>query len=204
MLPNKFTTKEKEVIRNGLIKTAKEHFSIYGLQKTSIKDLTTEVGIAQGSFYNFYDSKEELYFEILELEESDSEKYLEEIISQTNSAKEAINKTIMATYNLFEKNSFLRRIYDSNDYEIMVRKLPDEKIKDHQIEDTQRVLNTIIKAKNENENIDVDPEIIAGLLRAITILNFHQEEIGQDIFPELIDVLAEIVADGLVKKNQFE
>jgi len=88
MLPNKFTTKEKEVIRNGLIKTAKEHFSIYGLQKTRIKDLTTEVGIAQGSFYNFYDSKEELYFEILELEESDSEKYLEEIISQTNSAKD--------------------------------------------------------------------------------------------------------------------
>jgi len=61
--------------------------------------------------------------------------HLEKLIDKhcSSSAKEAINKTIKATYNLFEKNSFLRRIYDSNDYEIMVRKLPDEKIKDHQI-----------------------------------------------------------------------
>ena len=200
-MPKKFTDKEKEIIKKSLIKTGNEHFSIYGLQKTSITDLTKSVGIAQGSFYNFFNSKEELYFEILENEEAETEQYLKNIISSTDSAKEAISETIKATYNLFEKNNFLRRIYSSNDYNIMLRKIPDDKIKNHQKGDTEKVLNIIISAKKDNEHINASPEVIAGLFRGITILNFHQDEIGRDLFPKVIELLAEVVAEGLVKKD---
>jgi AcrR family transcriptional regulator len=200
-MPKKFTDKEKVIIKKSLIKTGKEHFSIYGLQKTSITDLTKSVGIAQGSFYNFFNSKEELYFEILENEEAETEEYLQNIISSTDSAKEAINETIKATYILFEKNKFLRRIYSSNDYDIMIRKISEDKIKNHQKGDTQRVLNTIISAQKDYEHINASPEIIAGLFRGITILNFHQDEIGSDLFPEVIELLAEVIAEGLVKKE---
>jgi AcrR family transcriptional regulator len=200
-MPKKFTDKEKVIIKKSLIKTGKEHFSIYGLQKTSITDLTKSVGIAQGSFYNFFNSKEELYFEILENEEAETEEYLQNIISSTDSAKEAINETIKATYIIFEKNKFLRRIYSSNDYDIMIRKISEDKIKNHQKGDTQRVLNTIISAQKDYEHINASPEIIAGLFRGITILNFHQDEIGRDLFPEVIELLAEVIAEGLVKKE---
>ncbi|MGB9202198.1 TetR/AcrR family transcriptional regulator, partial [Methanobacterium sp.] len=71
-MPKTFTDKEKEIIRKTLISQGKILFSKYGLKKTSITELTNIAGIAQGTFYNFFESKEELYFEILEQEESHS------------------------------------------------------------------------------------------------------------------------------------
>ena len=55
--------------------------------------------------------------------------------------------------------------------------------------------------KNENEIIKAKPEVIAGLLRAVVMLYFHQEEIGREIYPEVIDLLADIIADGLIEEK---
>ena len=203
-MPKTFTEKEKGIIRNALIQKGRELFSTQGLKKTSITELTTAAGIAQGTFYNFFDSKEELYFEILELEESNSEQFLEDILKSSISSKESIKKIIKGTFELFENNPIIRRLYDSHDYELMVRKLPSEKLESHQKEDTVRVLNLIMRIQQKNELIDTRPEIIAGLLRAVVMLYFHQDEIGREIYPEVINLLADIIADGLVKKSTIK
>jgi len=200
-MPKTFTEKEKEIIRNILIQKGKELFSTYGLRKTSINELTKAAGIAQGTFYTFFDSKEELYFEILELEQSYSEQFLMDTLAESNSAKETISKIIKGSFDLFEANPVIRRLYESHDYELIARKLPPEKLKNHQKEDTVRVLNIIMSMQQENELINAPPEVIAGLLRGIIVLYFHQDEIGKEIYPEVLDLLADIIADGLVKKN---
>ncbi|MEW6424420.1 MAG: TetR/AcrR family transcriptional regulator [Bacillota bacterium] len=71
-----FNQEEKEMIHNLLLKKGKELFSIYGLKKTSIEDLTKATDIAQGTFYRFYRSKEDLYFDIIEEEEKALQKKL--------------------------------------------------------------------------------------------------------------------------------
>ncbi len=200
-MPKTFTEKEKEIIRNTLIQSGKELFSKYGLKKTSITELTKAAGIAQGTFYNFFDSKEELYFEILGLEQFNSEQFLEDIVKSSRSSKESIRKVIKGVFELFESNPLMRRLYESRDYELIVRKISPEKLENHQMEDTVRVLNLIMDMKQENEVIDTQPEVISGLLRAIIMLYFHQDEIGRDIYPEVIDLLADIVADGLIKEK---
>jgi hypothetical protein len=58
-----------------------------------------------------------------------------------------------------------------------------------------------MRIQQKNEMINTQPEVIAGLLRGIVILYFHQKEIGREIFPKVIDLLADIVADGLVKEK---
>ncbi|MGB9980027.1 TetR/AcrR family transcriptional regulator [Methanobacterium sp.] len=199
-MPKTFTEKEKKLIKNILIQEGRELFSKYGLRKTSITELTKAAGIAQGTFYNFFDSKEELYFEIIELEQFKSEQFLENIVKSSHSSKESLRKIIKGIFELFEINPIIHRLYESRDYELMVRKLPPEKLENHNKDDAVRVLNFIMDMQQGNELIDARPEVIAGLLRAITMLYFHQDEIGRDIYPEVINLLAEIVADGLVKE----
>ncbi|MCY7914456.1 TetR/AcrR family transcriptional regulator [Bacillus haynesii] len=53
----KFTEKEKEAIRSALVHSGRELFAQLGLKKTSVSELTASAGIAQGSFYTFFDSK---------------------------------------------------------------------------------------------------------------------------------------------------
>ena len=83
---------------------------------------------------------------------------------------------------------------------LMVRKLPPEKLENHQKKDTVRILKVIHNMQQENELINAQPEVIAGIFRAIMILYFHQDEIGEEIYPEVVDLLADIVAEGLVKE----
>jgi len=74
-----FTDREREIIRNDLVATGRELFGTFGLKKTSIEDLTKAVGIAQGSFYTFFNSKEELYLEVMDREgEAIKQKLLKE------------------------------------------------------------------------------------------------------------------------------
>ena len=81
----------------------------------------------------------------------------------------------------------------------MLRKLSNKKLETPQKNDTLRVLNTIMSIKQKYELIDTLPEVIVGLLMGITILSFHQDEIDRDIYPEVVELLADIVANGLVK-----
>ncbi|WP_145026657.1 TetR/AcrR family transcriptional regulator [Paenibacillus sp. Y412MC10] len=46
----------------------KRLFAAQGLKKTSLEQLTAATGIAKSTFYAFYDSKEAMYLDLLELE----------------------------------------------------------------------------------------------------------------------------------------
>lgn len=52
-----------------MLSEGRHQFETAGLRKTSVEDLTKAAGIAQGSFYMFFASKEELYYELLLEEE---------------------------------------------------------------------------------------------------------------------------------------
>ncbi len=60
-----FTEIEKDNIRKRLISECEINWSKYGYKKTNIDELCSKSGIAKGSFYTFFDSKEKLFFEVL-------------------------------------------------------------------------------------------------------------------------------------------
>ena len=61
-----FTDEQNEQIRNDLIREAQRCGITIGMRKTSVEQLTEAVGISKGSFYKFFDSKELLFFAVLE------------------------------------------------------------------------------------------------------------------------------------------
>src|SRR5699024_12147576 len=94
VMSKRFKQNEKDAIRNALIEEGNLLFGKYGFQKTRITDITKKVGIAQGTFYNFFNSKELLYFAIIELEENKlTKKLIERNLSKESSDKEIIKHT---------------------------------------------------------------------------------------------------------------
>ena len=61
-----FTEEQNEKIRNDLICEARHCGITIGMRKTSVEQLTNAAGISKGSFYKFFDSKELLFFAVLE------------------------------------------------------------------------------------------------------------------------------------------
>ena len=65
-----YTEPGKERIRRALLQKGREYFIKYGIKKTSVEDLTRAAGIAKGSFYKFFNSKEALFMAVHEESEA--------------------------------------------------------------------------------------------------------------------------------------
>lgn len=63
-MPKVYSEEKRLEIREQLMKTGVGLIRKYGMKRMSIENLTKEVGIAQGTFYNFFKSKEIFVCEI--------------------------------------------------------------------------------------------------------------------------------------------
>ena len=61
-----FTDYETEQLHKALLKETRRCAVTLGMKKTSVDQLTKAIGIAKGSFYKFYESKEMAFFAVLE------------------------------------------------------------------------------------------------------------------------------------------
>ena len=192
-----FTQEEKDLIKNSLIHKGKELYSTYGLKKTSIGDLTKAVGIAQGSFYTFFGSKEELYFEILEQEE----KLLKEKILKDFNIYEAdansFKRFLLAGVFEIARNPFLQTLYNRDEYEMMVRKLPEEKLAKHIENDGKDLLPLIQLWQEKGMMSNYNPDAIVGVIRSLFLLTIHKKEIGKEVYDGTLELMVTLISDGL-------
>lgn len=197
-----FSDVEKQAIHALLIEKGKMLFSKFGFKKTSILDITKAVGIAQGTFYKFFKSKEELYFVILELEEKGiREQLLNVDISKDNSPKKTIKDLLHHMIHIVETNPLIRQLYFGSHMNDMLEKLPPKLVRNHFKNDLTSFQTLVEKWKAEGVTIEEDPEVIAGIIRALFVLTLHQKEVGETVYQKTMERLIALIVDGLFKEG---
>ncbi|PAQ13500.1 TetR family transcriptional regulator [Bacillaceae bacterium SAOS 7] len=197
----KFTNEEKEKIYRSLLEQGRQLFSTHGLKKTSIGDLTKAVGIAQGSYYLFFQSKEELYFAVLEQEEETIRTYLVEKYFSTGAfSKEQFREFLRESFAIMEENPFIQQLHQDGLLETLFRKIPADKLEQHFANDSAFLLPFIEDAQANGVLIQKDPETIVSLIRSMVLLSLQKEKIGVAHYEETIELLIELVTNGLMNK----
>lgn len=197
----KFTENEKEQIRQDLLIKGRNIFIKYGLAKTSIDEIIRECGIAKGTFYKFFNSKEELYFEILINEVEVRESVLNELFRENLSPKELLHSFFHFSFDSVEKNPFLQRALQNDEHERLTRKLPAE-MSDFNQKNAVRGIHAVNALMNQGTLPKDDPRVIVGIMQAVMTLRLHKQEIGDDIFPLVKDRIIEFVIEGLLKEKK--
>lgn len=195
-----FSAKEIDAIRKTLIEKGKVLFANQGLKKTGIAELAKAAGIAQGSFYKFFGSKEELLFAIMEEEEKRIHETLTDKVAG-NLTRAKLKDLLVNGLAFAESNPVIRLMMDPEVYQQVVRKLPEEKIHKHIDRDNAGLTPLIRQWQEEGRIGSVNPAVLTGLLRAVFTIALHKQEIGEDIFPEVVDLLAETIACGLIREE---
>ncbi|MBP1932092.1 TetR/AcrR family transcriptional regulator [Ammoniphilus resinae] len=196
---SKFTETEKEQIRQCLLTKGKELFLQYGLAKTSIDDLVGACGIGKGSFYKFFSSKEELFYLVLKKEEEIQNRLIGEHLQEDLPPKEMIVSFFQKAFRLADENPLLQQIFEDGEYERMIRKVPEHLLMDSNQDNQQKgvlfvqalIQRGVLKAE--------DPEVVVGVLQAVLMLRLHKEKIGQELFPRVMDVIIDCIAEGLTE-----
>lgn len=139
----KFSEVEKSVIQNRLKETGKKLFSQYGLKKVTVDDLVNSTNIAKGSFYAFYENKEQLFME-LNIEEQ--EKIFAEIDMEIQNSgitepKPLTGFVLKIVLEKFVDNPILTQINEET-FDYLQRKIPS-KIMEHHIADDSLALQKL-------------------------------------------------------------
>lgn len=194
-----FTSEEKEVIRKKLHKVAKECLQRYGVKKTTVDQMAAMVDISKGSFYNFYSSKEMLFFKVLEEYQIDVMDRLTEQLDME--AKIDTNRLVQLLYDFYQdfRYSFMYTIFKNHEMELLIRKLPKEVITNHHLID-DRMVKKIVSRINIRENISV--EIVSALFRTIAMTILHIEEIGEEQFDTTLKLVIQGVVEQITKEDR--
>ncbi|NLZ53228.1 MAG: TetR/AcrR family transcriptional regulator [Thermoanaerobacteraceae bacterium] len=194
-----FTDREREIIRNDLVAAGQELFGTYGLKKTSIEDLTKAVGIAQGSFYTFFNSKEQLYLEVMDRE---AEAIKQELLKEKDIkelTREKFKSFLKKVFEVVNSNPIIRQMFFEEEVDVLLRKIPPEVMKEYNKRLMRYFLPIIKKWQDEGAIInDYKPEVILALLQVLYHPILHKKDFDENVFDEMLELLVDIVAKGLV------
>ncbi len=188
-----FSEAERTRITELLLDAATRLFSIQGLRKTSLEELTAPAGIAKSSLYSFFASKEDLYFEAaLRQSEEVRRRVIDEGLHQGTDTRDALRRFLHATVAELDTNPLYRRLISHpEEMAAVAAKLTPERMNaaaGGPMADLLQFVGTHLKG---------DPAVSFGVLRAVLLVPLHAEHLGTDLYPAVMDRLIDAVTEGL-------
>ena len=199
-MPKGFSDEEKARIQANLLAQGRRLFGAHGLRKTNVEDLTRAVGISKGAFYLFYESKEALFFEIIQQFETDYRARMLDGLGQADlPPRERLAAVLRQAVTLWKAHPLFAQ-FGSDDMAYLARKLPAEQLQAGVDSDIAFAAEFIAACQSAGMPVAAEPALLTGLLRAIVLLNMHEETIGPDVFGAVVNVLIDQLAEYLLKE----
>ncbi|AKB81872.1 Transcriptional regulator, TetR family [Methanosarcina barkeri 3] len=198
-----FTSEEREIIRNKIIDRGKECFAIYGIKKTSIEDLTRDLGIAKSSFYSFFNSKEDLFLQIYTEEREALKGNLLEnsFLKYRKEPDKAIKAYLHYVLDIANKHPVWRKVYIEKEHlELTISRSSEEKIKNIHRENVKMILPFFEEWAAAGLLIDKNARILAETTYAVLSLIHLRNEIEDEDFQDIMDILIDLLAENIIKK----
>ena len=180
-----FTDEQNKQIRNDLIWEARRYGITIGMRKTSVERLTEAVGISKGSFYKFFDSKELLFFAVLENIHTECFTAAQKSLQENESlppAGRAAAAILAACRWLADTKAF---VFIENDADFLLHRLPEE-VKSAHYHDDETHIRALLEAGGLQPKGGM--ALAAATVRGLILTVSHQEQIGV-LYPQVLETL---------------
>lgn len=186
---------DKKVI---IYNCAKELFSNKGFKDTNISEITKRAGMAVGTFYNYYPSKEKLFMDIFLEENTKLKKGLLHSLDLEQEPLMVIRQMLALNIMGIQENPILREWYNKSVFE----KLEQTYREENGIEAVDFLYDSFLELVKQWQNQgkmrnDIDSKMIMMIFAAIINVDTHKEEIGLEYFPALLEHMTELVMESL-------
>ncbi len=102
---------KKILSKRAIIAAAKKLFAAQGVAETSIADIMKEANLGLGTFYNYFESKEALLKELLNLLAQELRQKVVEIANTDKSAGQVLKAVVLETAKLLDQNRFVLPLF---------------------------------------------------------------------------------------------
>lgn len=188
-----FTEREREIIVETMIKVGAELIRKKGLRQVTVEEITKGADIAKGSFYSFYDSREELFWEIIKHEERELLKRIEIVASESIDRREKIVKIFNE---IFLGEDCLVFYLPSEDMNYVARKMPLEIIEADKKEG-KSVIKTLLNVVGLCDN-QSSIELLMSMIHTLQFVA-SDEKLTNSTRKRMFEIMVEAFADSLKK-----
>jgi AcrR family transcriptional regulator len=197
-MPKAFSEHEKEIIHTQLLLRGRQLFEKQGLKKTSVDELAEVAGISKGAFYLFFESKEELFLEILEqIEQEIQTKILKFTIQPKANSRKNVGD-LLRTFLLTRDTFPLLKNFGKSEFEYLLRKVPSEWATKHANKDEEFISQFIQKINQEGIRVKASARVVSNLIKTLFFVRLYLEELGQEAYQETLEVMINMVAGYIV------
>lgn len=183
-MPKTYSDDERAYIKKRLKEEAAYLLSNFGIRRTTVDELVERVKIPKGTFYLFYDSKELLLFEvIMEQHEIIEKQMLAEIQSLHGNVTSDNLTEIIYNFFIATDETGMFRLITTGEIQLLYRKLPQEVMQNHFIDDTSMIKN-IVEVLSLSPDINTD--YFATAFRNLFISMVYKREMGEEYFDEAL------------------
>ncbi|MEJ2287891.1 MAG: TetR/AcrR family transcriptional regulator [Deinococcales bacterium] len=196
-MPRAFSNPDRDAIRRALVDAGEESFGRYGVRRTSVEQLAEAAGIAKGTFYSFFESKEHLCMAVFERLEDARREEMEAILARTPDPAPALEALMRYALELVAGDSLLTALRRSGELGQVVRRVGRERWSRHLERDRTFMAELVDRLRAMGARCQLDPDVMAGTMRAVILLGFHEEEIGAEVYEPVIEHMVRWVAQGI-------
>jgi AcrR family transcriptional regulator len=187
-LPKCYSDDEREYIVSRLKEEAAKCLAQYGVRHTTVDELVKRVNIPKGTFYLFYKSKEILLFEVIQEQHDAINNSLAQALSTISIKDMSADTFTDMIFDFFKKTEEMPilRLLNTDEVELLVRKLPREVVEAHLQEDTDTIEKMLAMFPVKKK---LDVKAISAAFHAIYFATLHKADIGEEHYDEALRML---------------
>lgn len=194
-----------------ILEVAQKRFGIYGLEKTTMREIAEDLGISKASLYYYFPDKEHIFKAVAEKEQEDFFQEANKIV-ESDSAPDLKFREFIRINIGFYKNIFSLSRFRSGEFKQM-KSIIGEMLHQFRSRQVSLVTKILERGIREKRFFMDDPAKIASLylemLRGMRFLTFHNKEFfaiekeDYDALEEKLNILSELFLKGLMYKKEI-
>ncbi|MGG4094845.1 TetR/AcrR family transcriptional regulator [Paenibacillus lautus] len=189
-MPKIVTEHEKDMVREAMFTQGIELIRKKGVKRITVEDITSATHIGKGSFYSYYNSKEELLYSIIKKSESRMFERVEAVLSENANLNERLVKVLKEIY--LAADSIVLYVSPS-DIELLLRKLPAE-VADREASKSNNYFSKTVSLCGIDES-RCEMDVLAYLMNALHFVGSTDMSFGERGREKALDLLVHAIAD---------
>lgn len=194
-MPKIFSEKDREIIRNKLLEIGQESLKRKSYRDISLDDVTAKAGIAKGTFYNFFSSKELYFYEIMQKIKEDNRKELRELAAGGLPKREQVESCL---YRRYTSKCTVYDYFTVEEMNRIMRTIPDEEMENDSVAFANQLLEHL------GEHTECKPEVVVNLCNVLAMTSANRKLLEPEGYQETVRVLVRALVDYLFERTTKE
>ncbi len=193
-MPKIFSEQEREIIRIKLLNAGIHELENKTYRNIAVDSLAAEAGIAKGTFYNFFPSKEAYFYAIIQFIKERNRSELKKMLL---CEKVQRNEVAACLYHRYTKIKTVYDYFSPEEMKIIMRKLPDGDEADDSVEFAEWICENLSVSEKEKK-----AKVIVNMCNIMALAASNRDMLEPCAYEETILVFCNAIADYIFKEER--